>query len=134
DAETSMDIAEEDRAAFEDLVAEHQNGLTIAYSGNAFQMSSIDATGEIIGIAVAAVILMLTFGSLIAAGLPLLTGVVGVGIGIAGIFAATSFTSDINTMTPTLASMIGLAVGIDYALFILSRFRNELVNHIGGND
>ncbi|UVE93854.1 MMPL family transporter [Dietzia sp. B32] len=133
-AETTMNVETADREAFADLVAEHEDGLTIAYSGNAFQASEISATGEIIGIAVAAVILTITFGSLIAAGLPLLVGVVGVGIGIAGIFAATSFTDTISNFTPTLASMIGLAVGIDYALFIVSRFRTELVKHIGGND
>ncbi|WP_241727234.1 MMPL family transporter, partial [Dietzia sp. SLG310A2-38A2] len=133
-AETTMDIEAEDREAFADVVAEHEGDLTLAYSGNAFQMSEISAIGELIGIAVAAVILLVTFGSLIAAGMPLLTGIIGVGIGIAGIFAATAFTDTINTMTPTLASMIGLAVGIDYALFIVSRFRTELVKHIGGND
>ena len=134
DAESTMDVQAEDREAFADVVAEHEGDLTIAYSGNAFQMSEISAVGEIIGIAVAAVILLVTFGSLIAAGMPLLTGVIGVGIGIGGIFAATAFTDTINTMTPTLASMIGLAVGIDYALFIVSRFRTELVKRIGGND
>lgn len=133
-AETTMDVQTADRDAFAELVAEHEGDLTIAYSGNAFQMSEISAKGEIIGIAVAAVILLITFGSMIAAGMPLLTGVIGVGIGIGGIFAATAFTDTINTMTPTLASMIGLAVGIDYALFIVSRFRTELVKHIGGND
>ncbi|MDX2358278.1 MMPL family transporter [Dietzia sp. PP-33] len=133
-AESTTDVQAEDREAFADVVAEHEGDLTIAYSGNAFQMSEISAIGEIIGIAVAAVILLITFGSLIAAGLPLLTGVIGVGIGIGGVFAATSFTDTINSMTPTLASMIGLAVGIDYALFIVSRFRTELVKHIGGND
>lgn len=134
DAASTMDVEPADQEAFADLVAEHQDDLTIAYSGNAFQMSEIGITGELIGIAVAALILTLTFGSLIAAGLPLLTGVTGVGIGIAGIFAATKFTDTISTMTPTLASMIGLAVGIDYALFIVSRYRTELVKHIGGND
>ena len=134
DAETNMDVLPEDRTAFEDVVAAHEGDLTIAYSGNAFQMSEISAQGEIIGIAVAAVILLITFGSLIAAGMPLLTGVIGVGIGIGAVFAATSFTDTINNLTPTLASMIGLAVGIDYALFIVSRFRTELVKHIGGND
>src|SRR5699024_8911394 len=98
-AETTMDVEAADQEAFADLVAQHEDGLTIAYSGNAFQMNEISATGEIIGIAVAAVILTLTFGSLIAAGMPLLTGVTGVGIGIAGIFAATRFTDTINTMT-----------------------------------
>ncbi|GAA3508969.1 MMPL family transporter [Dietzia aurantiaca] len=133
-AESTMEVEAADQEAFADLVTEYQDTLTIAYSGNAFQMNEISATGEIIGIAVAAVILTLTFGSLIAAGMPLLTGVTGVGIGIAGIFAATRFTDTINTMTPTLASMIGLAVGIDYALFIVSRYRTELVKYIGGND
>ena len=78
--------------------------------------------------------LILTFGSFVAAGLPLLTAVTGLGIGMAGIFAMTHFTDTISSMTPTLASMIGLAVGIDYALFILARFRNELIRHIGGQN
>ncbi|KGF18003.1 MMPL family transporter [Corynebacterium freneyi] len=135
DAETSMDVADEDKNAFSDVVAEHSDDdLTIAYSGNVFQMSEMSFQSELLGIAVAALVLIITFGSFIAAGLPLLTGVIGVGIGIAAIFAATAFTDTISSMTPTLASMIGLAVGIDYALFILSRFRNELVHHVGGND
>ncbi|MDK8767913.1 MMPL family transporter [Corynebacterium freneyi] len=135
DAETSMDVADEDKNAFSDVVAEHSDDdLTIAYSGNVFQMSEMSFQSELLGIAVAALVLIITFGSFIAAGLPLLTGVIGVGVGIAAIFAATAFTDTISSMTPTLASMIGLAVGIDYALFILSRFRNELVHHVGGND
>ena len=135
DAETAMDVTAEDKNAFSDVVAEHSDDdLTIAYSGNVFQMSEMSFQSELLGIAVAALVLIITFGSFIAAGLPLLTGVVGVGIGIAAIFAATAFTDTISSMTPTLASMIGLAVGIDYALFILSRFRNELVHHVGGND
>lgn len=135
DAETAMDVTAEDKNAFSDVVAEHSDDdLTIAYSGNVFQMSEMSFQSELLGIAVAALVLIITFGSFIAAGLPLLTGVVGVGVGIAAIFAATAFTDTISSMTPTLASMIGLAVGIDYALFILSRFRNELVHHVGGND
>ncbi|MFD5868680.1 MMPL family transporter [Corynebacterium sp. NPDC060344] len=135
DAETAMDVSPEAKNEFSDVVAEHSDdNLDIAYSGNAFQMSEMSFVAELLGIAVAALVLIITFGSFIAAGLPLLTGVVGVGIGIAAIFAATSFTDTISSMTPTLASMIGLAVGIDYALFILSRFRNELVLHVGGND
>ena len=135
DAETAMDVTAEDKNAFSDVVAEHSDDdLTIAYSGNVFQMSEMSFQSELLGIAVAALVLIITFGSFIAAGLPLLTGVVGVGVGIAAIFAATAFTDTISSMTPTLASMIGLAVGIDYALFIVSRFRNELVHHVGGND
>ena len=73
----------------------------------------------------ALLVLVLTFGSLVAAGLPILTALVGVGIGITGITASTAF-FDLGTTTPILASMLGLAVGLDYALFILSRYRTEL--------
>lgn len=69
---------------------------------------------------------MLTFGSLVAAGLPILSALVGVAIGVTGVTAATAFTDGIGSTTPILASMIGLAVGIDYALFILARYRSEL--------
>ena len=68
---------------------------------------------------------MITFGSLLAAGLPLLTALIGVGIGMGGLLTVSGFT-ELNTNTPVLALMIGLAVGIDYALFIVSRYRNEL--------
>lgn len=135
DADGAMDVTPEAKDAFTAVVDEHDDGaLDIAYSGNVFQMSELSFIAELLGIAVAAVVLIITFGSFVAAGLPLLTGVIGVGIGIAGVYAATSFTDSITSMTPTLAVMIGLAVGIDYALFILSRFRNELVLHVGGND
>ncbi|MBC7269725.1 MAG: MMPL family transporter, partial [Streptomyces sp.] len=65
------------------------------------------------------------FGSLLAAGLPLLTAIIGVGIGVSSITALAS-TLDLGSTTSILASMIGLAVGIDYALFIVSRYRAEL--------
>lgn len=135
DAKTSADIPKDQLTAFKDAVEKYNgDGLTVAYSGNAFQAAEPGGTAEIIGIIVAAVVLIITFGSFVAAGLPLLTGVIGIAIGIMGITAATSLTDTINDMTPTLASMIGLAVGIDYALFITSRFRNEIVADIGGNN
>lgn len=135
DSESSMDIPAEDVEAFKEVVEKHESSdLEIAYSGNAFQTQEIGGAAELIGIAVAALVLIITFGSFVAAGMPLLTGVTGVGIGIAGVLAATSVTDTINSMTPTLASMIGLAVGIDYALFIVSRFRSELIKHVDGYD
>ncbi|MGC5410318.1 MMPL family transporter, partial [Streptomyces sp. DT225] len=73
----------------------------------------------------AAVVLVITFGSLIAAGLPLLTALIGVGIGVSTITALANVL-DLGSTTSTLAMMIGLAVGIDYALFIVSRYRAEL--------
>src|SRR5690606_21186019 len=71
-------------------------------------------------------VLLITLGSVVAAGLPLLTALTGVGIGMAGITTLTGFT-DLNANTPILAMMIGLAVGIDYALFVMSRYRHELL-------
>ncbi|MFU0243043.1 MMPL family transporter, partial [Streptomyces scabiei] len=82
-------------------------------------------TAELIGIGVAAIVLLLTFGSLVAAGMPLLSAIIGVGIGISAIGALGS-TLELSATTSTLAMMIGLAVGIDYALFIVSRYRAEL--------
>lgn len=79
---------------------------------------------EIIGIGVAFIILFFTFGSLILAGMPIITAGTGLCIGLLGILLATNFTS-IPFVCLSLAAMLGLAVGIDYALFIVSRFRQE---------
>jgi RND superfamily putative drug exporter len=80
---------------------------------------------ELLGVGVAVLVLAVTFGSLLAAGMPLLTALLGVGTALAGILAA-SAAATISSTTPTLALMIGLAVGIDYALFVLSRHRHQL--------
>jgi RND superfamily putative drug exporter len=100
-------------------------GLTVEYGGDAVQPQSTQGLTEVIGVAVAAVVLLITFGSLIAAGLPLLSAIIGIGIGVTAITAATGFI-DIGSGTSILALMIGLAVSIDYALFIMSRYRHEV--------
>ncbi|MGW1077904.1 MMPL family transporter [Streptomyces sp. NPDC002537] len=100
------------------------SGLTVEIGGSALQ-SMPEGGSEIIGIAVSAVVLLITFSSLVAAGLPLLTAIIGVGIGVSSI-AALAPVLDLSTNTSTLAMMIGLAVGIDYALFIVSRYRAEM--------
>ncbi|MFF5921729.1 MMPL family transporter [Streptomyces flavochromogenes] len=100
-------------------------GLTVEAGGDAVKIEqAMGGTGEQIGILVSAFVLVLTFGSMIAAGMPLITALIGVGIGISGITALGS-TFGLSGTTGTLAMMIGLAVGIDYALFIVSRFRAE---------
>ena len=137
DAETTMDIPEGDLDAVTGVLDEHdgQDGLEVSYNGNAFNgADEIGMTSELIGLAVAAVVLLVTFGSMVAAGMPLITAVVGVALGVLGVRLCTVFSDDINQMTPVLASMIGLAVGIDYALFITSRFRNELIAAAGAYD
>ena len=73
-------------------------------------------------IIVAFVILLITFGSLIAAGMPIISAIIGLGSSV-GIIALLTYIFDIPNFTLTLAVMIGLAVGIDYSLFILFRFK-----------
>ena len=101
-------------------------GLEVELGGDAAKSSGgVGGTGEILGFGVAAIVLAMTFGALLAAGMPLLTSVLGVGIGLSGISAASGF-FDLSSAVSTLALMLGLAVGIDYALFILSRHRAQL--------
>ena len=131
-----MDIPAETLDEVESILERYDaTDLTVKYNGNAFSgAGEMDGTSELIGMAVAAIVLLVTFGSLVAAGLPLIAAVVGVGVGILGVQMGTLFTDSISDMTPTLASMIGLAVGIDYSLFIVARFRNELISSSGLND
>ncbi|WP_130797116.1 MMPL family transporter [Streptomyces otsuchiensis] len=100
-------------------------GLRAVVGGDAAGADLHDDLAEVIGIGVAFVVLAITFGSMIAAGMPLVTAIIGVGIGAAGITALTGFV-ELNAVTPALGTMLGLAVGIDYALFILSRYQHEV--------
>lgn len=121
----SMDLTEDTRTELKDAAQHGRDaGLTVEVGGSVLQQMP-EGGSEIIGIAVSAVVLVITFGSLVAAGLPLLTAIIGVGIGVSSI-AALAPVLDLSANTSTLAMMIGLAVGIDYALFIVSRYRAEL--------
>ncbi|MCJ0871044.1 MMPL family transporter [Streptomyces sp. AP-93] len=123
---SGMELTDATREALtESATAAKADGLNVQIGGDALQAAPETGSGEIIGIAVAAIVLVITFGSLIAAGLPLLTALIGVGIGISSITALANVL-DLGSTTSTLAMMIGLAVGIDYALFIVSRYRAEL--------
>ncbi|MEU7326274.1 MMPL family transporter [Streptomyces griseoviridis] len=106
------------------LESGRDQGLTVEASGSALAAPEESHTAEAIGFALAAVILLLTFGSLVAAGLPLLTALLGVGVSMAAI-TALSGPLDLNSNASALATMLGIAVGIDYALFIVSRYRSE---------
>jgi len=102
-------------------------GVRVEFGGDAVDSEpSVGGLGELIGLAVAGIVLLITFGSLVAAGLPLLTALIGVVIGIMGITALTGVV-DMDSSVPTVALMLGLAVGIDYALFIVSRHRVQLL-------
>jgi len=101
-------------------------GLEVAFGGEVFEETTFGLTvTEALGVLFAGVVLFITFGSLVAAGMPLLTALVGVGAAFGGISVVSAFTT-VSSTAPMLAVMIGLAVGIDYALFILSRHRTQL--------
>ncbi|MDO9497018.1 MAG: MMPL family transporter [Nocardioides sp.] len=127
DVETVADVEPATIEALGEVMDDARgDGLQVEANGSGSAgMSELSGTSELIGIAVALLVLVLTFGSLVAAGLPIVSAMLGVALGITGVTAMTAFT-DIGSTTPMLATMIGLAVGIDYALFILARYRSEL--------
>ncbi|WP_274030652.1 MMPL family transporter [Streptomyces sp. MMBL 11-1] len=122
----SMELTDKTTDALKDAGKDAEDsGMKVEIGGDALQVMPHTGAAEIIGVAIAAVVLVITFGSLIAAGLPLVTALIGVGIGVSSITALANVL-DLGSTTSTLAMMIGLAVGIDYALFIVSRYRAEL--------
>ncbi|MFI9212630.1 MMPL family transporter [Streptomyces sp. NPDC053253] len=123
-----MELTDETREALTQAGQNAQGkGLTVEVGGDALQSMPETGAGEIVGVIIAGIVLVITFGSLVAAGLPLLTAIIGVGIGVSSISALANVL-DLGSTTSTLAMMIGLAVGIDYALFIVSRYRAELAD------
>ncbi|GAA3384102.1 MMPL family transporter [Cryptosporangium minutisporangium] len=108
-------------------VAEHarDNGLIAEVGGTVEVAGAEQSPAEAVGAIIAFAILILTFGSLVAAGANMLGALLGLAVGLLGVFAFSAI-HPIGATTPTLAAMIGLAVGIDYGLFILARFRTEL--------
>ncbi|MFC9560662.1 MMPL family transporter [Agromyces sp. NPDC056965] len=108
------------------LEAALPDGSQVAVGGQLFSQSSTGiSVTELIGIAIAFVVLLVTFASFAAAGLPLITALLGAGASLAIVFIGTGFLT-ITSTTPLLALMLGLAVGIDYALFIISRHQDQL--------
>lgn len=121
------DITPEEREALLAAVTD-VDGLRTEVTGEASQESGADIGGpaEAIGVVVALLVLAVTYGSLVAAGMNLLTALAGVAIGALGITTLTGFV-ELQSTTPILAIMLGLAVGIDYTLFIVTRYRHELL-------
>ncbi len=103
------------------------NKLDVASGGYLGQQVSKPSTrlSEVVGLAAAAVVLLLTFGSVVAMGMPLISAVAGLVISLSLIGLLSQVTT-ISTTSPTLATMIGLGVGIDYALFVVTRHRQAL--------
>ncbi|MEE4593696.1 MMPL family transporter [Streptomyces sp. DSM 41524] len=124
--EGAVDLTESTKSALEDAASQARGaGLTVEIGGSALDAEEEPGgTTEIIGVAVAAVVLVLALGSLVAAGLSLLTAFVGVAIAF-GLVSALTVPLGLTSTVAILALMLGLAVGIDYALFITSRYRDE---------
>ncbi|MFE9428506.1 MMPL family transporter [Kitasatospora sp. NPDC006697] len=105
-------------------------GVQVEYGGSLGELDrpkATDLTSEAIGFAVAVVVLLIGFGSVLAAGLPLVTALISVIVGLSCLaLLARAFT--FGTVSPTLATMIGLGVGIDYALFLTTRHRQQLMD------
>src|SRR5699024_5853089 len=111
---------------------EEYHNVQVELMGTGMESTEIGGASEIIGVIVAFVVLLITFGSFIAAGMPIISALLGLGTGV-GIISLLTYAFDIPNVTLTLSVMIGLAVGIDYALFILFRYRQIVKsepNHI----
>ena len=122
---SAVDVADKD-AVVAALGALQSDELTIEYSKELFfTLGSILGVGEIVGLVIAAIVLFVMLGTLIGAGLPVLSAMLGVGIAGAGTFALAS-QIEMTSTTPVLGVMLGLAVGIDYSLFLLNRHRRQL--------
>jgi uncharacterized membrane protein YdfJ with MMPL/SSD domain len=102
-------------------------GVGVAVGGNLGSVLSKSPTesSEVIGLLAAMVILALTFGSLVAMGMPIVTAVLGLATAL-GLIGLLGHLIKIPTVGPTLATMIGLGVGIDYALFLVTRHRDQM--------
>jgi putative drug exporter of the RND superfamily len=125
-------LSPEVRQQVQDIAHETSAAGVTAYASKEIteDISELFGAAEVIGIAVAALVLIIMLGTLIAAGLPLLMAVIGVGVGV-GITFALSGLFDMSSISPMLALMLGLAVGIDYSLFIANRHRTQLLAGMG---
>lgn len=126
--EPRLELSETSKeAVVEHFTADPVDGVDVAFNTEISQgVPEILGVGEAIGVAVAAIVLIVVLGSLLAASFPIITALVGVAIGA---MATLSFSGLVQmaSVTPILGVMLGLAVGIDYALFILYRHRRQLL-------
>lgn len=114
------------------MQAARTNGLTVEAGGDLkpVELGEILGVGEVAGVVIALIVLVVTLGSLVAAGMPILIAIVTVGLSMAGLFSL-SHIIELNSTAPVLAVMLGLAVGIDYSLFIINRYRTYIKEGYG---
>jgi RND superfamily putative drug exporter len=102
------------------------NGLEIKLGGDPIYAAQSQSSPEGIGFFGAAIVLLIAFGSLVAAGLPLAIALIGLGISSGGLIALLANVVDVPDWTTAVSGLIGIGVGIDYALLVLTRFRSAL--------
>ncbi len=100
-------------------------GLRLEFGGDIFANAEIGGASEAIGLLAAMIILLLAFGSVLAMGLPIGTALFGIGTGVAIVLSVRTLV-DMPDFTTAAVAMVGLGVGIDYALFIVTRYREDL--------
>ena len=126
----ASEVTDAQKDALADVVADLEaalpDGAQAALGGELFTAEFPEPhLAELVGVGVALVVLLVTLGSFVAAGMPLANAVVGVGLSLLLVLGATAF-APITSTTPMLALMLGLAVGIDYALFVVARHQDQL--------
>ncbi|MEU7842606.1 MMPL family transporter [Micromonospora sp. NPDC049114] len=122
------EVTDDQKAAYEEVgAAAKAQGWQVAPGGEVLGGEPEIGSTEALGVVVAAIVLIITFGSLVAAGMTMLNALIGVGAGMAGLFALSGVV-ELTSTAPILALMLGLAVGIDYSLFITSRHRQNLLD------
>ncbi len=104
------------------------SGLTVEISGDLIDKvpTEILGVGEVSGVVLALAVLVMTLGTLISAGMPIVVAIIAIGVSMAGLFSLSQLIN-ITSTTPVLAVMLGLAVGIDYSLFIINKYRSYLL-------
>ncbi|GLY02798.1 MMPL family transporter [Actinoplanes sp. NBRC 101535] len=126
--EAQLDVTPETKQGVVDHVTDGvPAGVEADFSNEITQnVPEVLGVGEVIGLLIAAITLLVMLGSLIAAALPLVSALTGVGVGVTAALALSGVV-DMLSITPVLGVMLGLAVGIDYCLFILNRHRRQLL-------
>ncbi|QIK63567.1 MMPL family transporter [Leucobacter viscericola] len=133
--EPRLELSEDAKQSVIDYFDKHGvDGISVDYSTDIAQsVPALFGPAEAIGLVIAAVVLLVMLGSVIAAALPLVTAITGVAIGV---LASLAFSGILQmaSITPVLGVMLGLAVGIDYSLFIVNRHRRQLAQGMAVKD
>ncbi|MFW0785475.1 MMPL family transporter [Gordonia sp. CPCC 206044] len=121
----AMDLTVDEKDQLTTILAAHSgDGLQVEATGSLMQVMEAGGKAEMIGFAVAFVVMIVAFGALVAAFIPLITGLMGVMITIMLLTLSAEVLS-VNETATGIVTMLGIAVSIDYALFIVSRYRSE---------